>query len=191
MTGEEFVNQVAERVREALDEAELRASQIVRDAEEEAKRIRTRAESEARERLNEVRHAIDQLQGVLAADIGDEVEPGPVTVPEPEPPAVPEPEPPAEPEPEPQPVPEPEPPPDEPTPPSPEPPPEPPSPEPPDEATQISPSPPVDAGAARLVALKLALDGAPREEVRERLAADYPLADVDSLLDDVYAKAGR
>jgi vacuolar-type H+-ATPase subunit E/Vma4 len=141
MSREDIVKQVADRVREALDDAERRAGEIVRAAEEEANRIRTRAEAEARNQLDDVRKAIDQLQGVFSRELDAKVEPGPVTVPEPEPPP--------------------------------------------------SPEPPADAGAARLVALKLALDGAPREKVRERLAADYPLADVDSLLDDVYAKAGK
>jgi outer membrane biosynthesis protein TonB len=163
MSREDIVKQVADRVREALDDAERRAGEIVRAAEEEANRIRTQAEAEARNQLDDVRKAIDQLQGVFSRELDTKVEPGPVTVPEPEPPPVPEPEPPLVPEPEP----------------------------PPDEATPPSPEPPADAGAARLVALKLALDGAPREQVRQRLAADYPLADVDSLLDDVYAKAGK
>jgi hypothetical protein len=43
--------------------------------------------------------------------------------------------------------------------------------------------------AARLVAMKLALDGTPRADARERLAADYDVADLDGLLDEVYAKA--
>ncbi len=48
-----------------------------------------------------------------------------------------------------------------------------------------------DAGAARLVAMKLALDGTSRDEARKQLAADYEVADLDSLLDEVYAKAGK
>ena len=43
--------------------------------------------------------------------------------------------------------------------------------------------------AARLVAMKLALDGTPRAEVRARLATDYEVDDLDGLLDEVYAKA--
>ena len=43
--------------------------------------------------------------------------------------------------------------------------------------------------AARLVAMKLALDGTPRAEARARLAADYEVDDLDGLLDEVYAKA--
>jgi hypothetical protein len=38
--------------------------------------------------------------------------------------------------------------------------------------------------------MKLALDGTPRKEARERLAADYDVANLDSLLDEVYARAG-
>ena len=48
-----------------------------------------------------------------------------------------------------------------------------------------------DAGGARLVAMKLALDGTSRDEARKQLAADYEVADLDSLLDEVYAKAGK
>ncbi len=48
-----------------------------------------------------------------------------------------------------------------------------------------------DESAARLVAMKMALDGAPRDDVRSRLAADYSVADLDGLLDDVFAKAGK
>ena len=52
-------------------------------------------------------------------------------------------------------------------------------------------SPSGDTGAARLVAMKLALDGTSRDEARERLAADYDVADLDSLLDEVYAKVRK
>jgi tellurite resistance protein len=48
-----------------------------------------------------------------------------------------------------------------------------------------------DGQAARLVALKLALDGTARDEAREQLSAAYSVADLDGLLDDVYAKAGK
>ena len=48
-----------------------------------------------------------------------------------------------------------------------------------------------DAGAARLVAMKLALDGTSRDEARKQLAGDYEIADLDSLLDEVYSKAGK
>ena len=45
--------------------------------------------------------------------------------------------------------------------------------------------------AARLVAMKLALDGTSREDARKQLAADYDVADLDGLLDDVYSKTGK
>jgi DivIVA domain-containing protein len=48
-----------------------------------------------------------------------------------------------------------------------------------------------DEAGARLVALNMALEGTPREETARFLAEHYELADVDTLLDDVYASAGR
>jgi len=47
-----------------------------------------------------------------------------------------------------------------------------------------------DAGA-RLVALNMALEGASRDDARRFLAEHYALADVDTLLEDVYSSAGR
>ncbi len=210
MDAEELINQVADSVRSALEEAQRRAQEIVdeaearaerirAEAEEAAKRARAEAETQAQRRLAEVRTALDELQGRLAGGgepargkAGDraesEVDPGPVTVPEPEPPLTPEPLPdPGEPAPEPVPepapvpVPEPYPPPDEPV------------------AGAGEDAAAGDAkaaengadSAARLVAMKLALDGVPRDQARERLAADYEVADLDGLLDEVYAKAGR
>jgi DivIVA domain-containing protein len=72
-----------------------------------------------------------------------------------------EPAPPAEPEPEPEPDPEPEP-----------------------ERAE-------DEEAARLVALDMALGGLPREETERYLTEHYQLAQLDRLLDDVYARAGQ
>jgi DivIVA domain-containing protein len=48
-----------------------------------------------------------------------------------------------------------------------------------------------DEAGARLVALNMALEGAPREQAAGFLAEHYELADVDGLLDDVYASAGK
>ena len=48
-----------------------------------------------------------------------------------------------------------------------------------------------DEAGARLVALNMALEGAPREETAGYLGEHYELDDVDALLDDVYASAGR
>jgi hypothetical protein len=41
------------------------------------------------------------------------------------------------------------------------------------------------------VALKLALDGVSQDDARAQLASEYDVADLDSLLGDVYAKAGK
>jgi uncharacterized membrane protein len=163
MAGEEIVREVTERVREAIEVAEKRAREIVRRAETEAQRIRAEAEATASRRLDEVQKALDDLQGRLSGAARSEVTPGPVTVPEPAPPATPDPGP-------------------EPAP-------------PPDEADPPSPDPANGGGdgqeaAARLVAMKLALDGTAREEARRQLATDYDLADLDALLEDVYSRVG-
>lgn len=190
MDAERIVSDVAERVRELIADAEERAAAIVREAEADATRVRERAEAQARERLAEVRSALEDLQGKLGrADTEAEVTPGPVTVPEPTPPATPEPTP----EPVPEPVPGPEP--------TPEPVPEPTPP--PDEADRPAPEVPAAAGeasaangerssdkaAARLVAMKMALDGASREEIDSHLASNYDVEHRDKLLDDVLARA--
>ena len=39
--------------------------------------------------------------------------------------------------------------------------------------------------------MKLALDGTSRDEARKQLDADYEVADLDSLLDEVYSMAGK
>jgi outer membrane biosynthesis protein TonB len=188
MDAEQIVHDVAERVRAIVSEAEERAAQIVRDAEQEAARIRERAEAQGKERVEEVRQALDELQGKLGAGQAPqaEVEPGPVTVPEPEPPPVPEPEPQPVPEPTPDPTPQPEPPTvPEPTP-------------PPDEGTppQVGEQPGAepkanDAVAARLVAMNMALDGASREAIEAHLAEHYSLDDAAAIVDDVLAFAAK
>jgi hypothetical protein len=52
-----------------------------------------------------------------------------------------------------------------------------------------------EAGAqpegARVIALKMALDGSPREETARYLSENFELGEPDALLDEVYAKAGR
>src|SRR5215207_492252 len=182
MDPQKLVDQVAEKLHKAIDdtqrqseemlgEAERYAEQMRADAERlraDAERIRADAEAEARRRLGEV-------------------QPGPVTVPEPEPPQTPEPVPDPTPEPAPERVPEP----------MPEPVPEPtPPPETPQTAEPVSSTPASangetqegDDSGARLVAMKLALDGTSREEARKQLAAEYHVSDLDALLDDVYAK---
>jgi hypothetical protein len=194
MDAEELVRRAGETVRAVLDDAQRRAEETLREAKEQAERvraeaeeaadrIRAEAEAQAQKRVEEVRSALDQLQGRFTGDGGpdrdaptSEVEPGPVTIPEPEPATPPEPMPEPEPEPTPAPTPEPSPPPGE----------------------TDRPAADGDGGkrqgdeaAARLVAMKLALDGTPREEAGELLAADYDLAELDDLLDEIYAKAGK
>jgi hypothetical protein len=44
---------------------------------------------------------------------------------------------------------------------------------------------------ARVIALKMALDGASREETARYLGENFEIADAGALLDEVYAKAGR
>jgi hypothetical protein len=154
---EELIRQTSENVRAALEAAQRRADEIVREAEAEAQRIRSGAETEARERLDQVRQALEQLEAGLGAKSalrGSNTQPKP-QAPEPEPET-------SAPEAESQPV-----------------------------ATAPNETPSGDAGAARLVAMKLALDGTSREEARKQLAADYEVADLDSLLDEVYSKAGK
>jgi translation initiation factor IF-2 len=175
-----LIQQASENVRSALQEAQRRADEIVRDAEAEAQRIRAEAEADARRRLDRVRHALEQLE----TGLGEREQPAssswpheakavknaPETSPSPSPAA-------AEAD-------------SSRTPPSPA----------RDVAAAPEPETPAaapakragdDGGAARLVAMKLALDGTPREEAREQLAADYDVSDLDSLLDQVYAKAGK
>jgi hypothetical protein len=195
---EELIKQTSENVRSALDAAQRRADEIVSGAEQEAQRIRAKAEAEARERLDQVREALEKLEAGLTATPVPRGSNRDSQAPQPES-QTPEPEaeaPEAEPEmPEPQPAPA-----------------EPaptgkvsteelieqlkaggqpakreaePRPQPRDEGSSD------DAGAARLVAMKLALDGASRDQAREQLAADYEVADLDSLLDEVYSKVGR
>jgi multidrug efflux pump subunit AcrA (membrane-fusion protein) len=197
---QKLVDQVADNVRQAIDEAQRQAQDILTDAEaqaekvraeaerlrSEAERIRGDAEAEASRRLDEVQSALADLRGRLSG----EVEPGPVTVPEPEPPQTPEPVPTPDPTPEPGPEPVPEPMPE----PTPEPTPPPEVPQTAEPAASANGDEAVagdDDGAARLVAMKLALEGTPREAAKEQLAADYDVADLDGLLDDVYSKAGK
>jgi vacuolar-type H+-ATPase subunit H len=202
---EALAKQAAEQVSKAIEAAEKRAEQIVGAAEEEAGKIRSRAESEARERIERAQRAVDRLLeqadelrtavSGLDREVGaeakpraetpaPEIDPTPATVPEPEPAREPEPEPPGVPEPEPPLEPEPQPP-------------EVPEPIPPSgdrpsteqliEQLKGAAAGP-DEGAARLVAMNLALDGKSRQEVERHLAEEYELADASRILDDVYSR---
>ena len=193
-----LLDDVTGRVRAAFEEAESkaqeivsaaqdRASQIVADAEEEAERIRERAESEAQDRLAKVREALASLEGAIGGSPSSEIDPGPAEVPEPMPPVEPEPSPPAEPEPMPPVEPEP-------SPPDPEI--EPPAPAQPDRgspqlANGSSGDRSKDSTAARIVAMKMALDGSSRDEISSHLHSHYEIDSSEKLLDDVMARAKR
>lgn len=160
----------------------------------------------------------EHLAGSIGSTATAAEVPGPVIVPEPTPPTFPEPMPDPVPEPMPDPVPEPTPPgpapdlPDapEPMPPVPEPAPAPPAAaangtstddliaqlraapasQPANGSSAAAPDP--DLGAARLVAMNMTLDGASREEIATELGADFgDVPDLDVLLDEVFARAGR
>ena len=200
MDVEKLAQDLSERVREALGQAESRAKEIIAEAEDrarklvteaeaDAKRIRERAEAEADERLAKVREALSGLEGAFGGGTKAEVDPGPVTVPEPTPQPVPEPQPPAEPEPMPPAEPEP-------MPPDPEI--EPPAPAQPDRDAPAATPASVNGGSAkgdeigaRIVATKMALDGSSRDEIAAHLAEHYDVADPVKLLDFVMERAKR
>jgi hypothetical protein len=202
MDAEELIRQAADSVRSALDAGQRRAEEIVAEAESQARRIRAEAEAaasrirgeaegQAERRLEEVRGALDELRGKLSDESG---------APDTSAQAAPDGPPPAQAASESRPDSESggdQAPTDG----------DPPSTDelmvqlkagsddqrPGSSAEDPRPSPgdrgSGGEGAARLVAMKLALDGTPREEVRARLAHDYEVDDLDALLDEVYAKA--
>jgi hypothetical protein len=55
----------------------------------------------------------------------------------------------------------------------------------------IEPKPASDEQGARLVAMKLALDGKPRAEVAKQLRDEFGLEDTDTLVSDVFKRAGK
>jgi gas vesicle protein len=58
-------------------------------------------------------------------------------------------------------------------------------------AEAAAPADPSVPEGARLLALKMALDGRPREETATYLRENFELADPEALLDEVYARAAR
>ena len=162
--------EILRQVSGAIDAAEERAAEIERDARERAETILAEARAEAKRILDRAQSAV----AGLAAEITGEVPEPPSPAPEPDP--APEPEPPADPEPSPDPVP------------GPTPLPEPPSGEPPPAAAD---APNGNVDGARLVAMKMALEGSSREEVAERLAEGHALEDSGDLIDDVFARIKR
>ncbi len=176
---DELAAKAAEAVRRVVGEAEDRASEIIREAEAragsireqaeaEAKQIRERADADARGQIEAAKRALDELGGTLVAAASE-------AIPKSETPE-PKPEPAPEPEPEPEPVPEPE-------------------------ETTESPgapetpvSPPAENGsdaAARLVAMKMAVEGMERHEIEAELNERFGALDRSALLDDVLARAAH
>jgi DivIVA domain-containing protein len=190
----------AQKVASIVEAAEAKAKEIEADARREADEVLDGAKAQARDQIERAQRSVAKLIGQaddLRERIGamaDEVigpdetaaetpqpepvpEPQPEPVPEPAPPTpevdptpvvVPEPEPPREPEPGPVTVPEPA----------------------PDQPAPAAVNGAEDQ-AARLVALKMALDGSSREEISKHLAASYELGDSDELLDAVFERAGK
>jgi outer membrane biosynthesis protein TonB len=188
----------AEKVAGIVEAAEAKAREIEADARREADELLSNARLQAREQIERAQHSVagligqaDDLReriGAMADDMIGAPRPGaetpqPETVPEPSPEPVPEPSPP-EPEIDPTPVTVPEP-----TPPT--------EPEPePVTIPEPQPDPPVAVNgsseqAARLVAMKMALDGSSRDEVSQHLSSAYGLADSDGILDAVFERVGR
>jgi vacuolar-type H+-ATPase subunit H len=197
-------------------DAREEAERIVTAAREEAGRQVERAQSAVSrlvEQADELRSAVGSLGREITAEVREraetptpEISPEPARVPEPEPPREPEPTPPSIPEPEPPPSPEPTPP-------------TVPEPQPPEPQGERGPSTEelmaqlkgdapgrykgaprdggesaedeADASAARLVAMKMALDGSSREDIDRHLAEGYDLTDRDKLLDEVFEAVGK
>ena len=183
--GNEFVEEAERRAEEIVAEAEERARRIVADADAKAERAIALAEEQARERVDRARVALEELGSALGHP---PAAPEPAAAPEPEPELAEEPEPVEEEESEPDSEPEAL---DE--------------PKPAEEAGKAEggpstdeliaqlrsggPAAPADGGdegAARLIAMNMALDGASREDVDRHLSEEYGLTDNDALLDEVF-----
>jgi hypothetical protein len=170
---DDLAAKAAETVRRIVAEGEDRAAEIVRDAEAkavsireqaeaEAKQIRERGEADARGQIEAAKRALDELGGTLVAAATEAIPKAETPAPAPEP----EPEPELDPEP-------------------------PPEPESPG-APEAPVSPPAGNGndaAARLVAMKLAVDGKDRTAIEAELNEKFGAADRAALLDDVLSRA--
>jgi hypothetical protein len=170
---DDLAAKAAEAVRRVVAEGEDRAAEIVRDAEAkavsireqaeaEAKQIRERGEADARGQIEAAKRALDELGGTLVAAASEAIPKAETPEPAPEP----EPEPELDPEPQPEPE----------------------SPG----APEAPVSPPAGNGndaAARLVAMKLAVDGKDRAAIEAELNEKFGAADRAALLDDVLSRA--
>jgi hypothetical protein len=168
MDAEQLAQQAAERVRDTIAEAERRAEEIVRQAEAEASRIRGDAEGEA-ERIRgaaegDARRRLEDARRALD-QLEGQLAGGQRAETQPGGPETPTG--PPVPEPGPQPGPEPE-----------------PSPEPGDGGGG-------DEEAARLVAMKMAIDGKSRDEVVGSLDSSLPAASRERIVAEVFERAGR
>jgi DivIVA domain-containing protein len=160
----------SERVRAILEAAEASAQQLREDAGREASGHVERVGDAAQgmlDQLDRLQSELDRLLGGLKATAEsltgglEQLSRDVGTVRGPEPEAAPEPEPVPAPAPEPAP------------------------------AAANGAAPSDDEAGARLVALNMALEGTPREQTARYLAEHYTLPDVEGLLDDVYASAGK
>jgi hypothetical protein len=155
------------RAEELAGQAAEAVRRVVAEAEAKAEEIVRDAEAEAKrirdEAEAEARERIERARRALSELAGETPEPGPAPDPEPAP------EPQQNPQPQPVPTPDPEPPPQGPT------------------AAGAN----GDDAAARLVAMKLAVDGKGREEIEAELSARFGPGDRSGLLDDVLSRAGR
>jgi dsDNA-specific endonuclease/ATPase MutS2 len=165
MPGEDsksLAEQVARQVEDAISSAQGRAEEIVATARREAEQIRSAAEAEAEERIRRAQEAVDRLVA-QAGQLRDAVAGEPAPPPAPEPKAADR------------------------------------APEPAGETRSTEDlieqmkggGAKPDEGGARLVAMKMALDGKPRDEVERHLQSNFELDGTDALLDDVYARVGK
>jgi DivIVA domain-containing protein len=191
--GPSLADVASEKVASIVEAAEAKANEIEADARREADQLLSGARAQARDQIERAQRSVaklvgqaDELRekvGEMAREVGggekprSETEPEPEPVPEPAPPqpevdpspvTVPEPTPPLEPEPEPPLIPEPQ----------------------PDQPAPAAANG-ADEQAARLVAMKMALDGSSREEIAKHLAENYELGDSGELLDAVFERAGK
>jgi hypothetical protein len=170
---ESLAGTAGERVRAIIEAAEASAAEIRAEAEAEAERVRASARREAEELLERVRRGVERLahevgvpaaapERVEAVASRREVDVSPAPAPAPV----------AEPEPD------------------------------PDIALaedaavglddpKPEPEPAGDHEGARLVALNMALDGASRDDVEQRLRESHGVSDPAPLIDEVFASLGR
>jgi DivIVA domain-containing protein len=179
-----------------LAAAEQKAAEIEQDARARAEQIVAEARTEAELQVQVAQQGVAALVSQaaelrqtlgVAAPAGEteparvpeptvpqpEIDPSPVVVPEPTPDPVPEPTPTPAPEPAPSPSPEPTPLPQ------------------PGGPQEVPPAAQNGTAAAKLVAMKMALEGVSREEIAARLRSEYGLEDAGQMLDDVFARAER